>query len=374
MRDIRASVVIPTFNRLRDLKRVVSAVRSQLLPEGVQLELVVVDDGSADGTSEWLRLEESNGHLLVIIQQNAGPAAARNRGAAAAGGDVLLFLGDDTEPEEGWLLAHLEEHRLHGTGPAPVAVVGYTGFPPDQDTPFLRFINEYGAQFGYALIDEPRAVPFNFFYTSNVSLGRRVFLDLGGFREDFPAAAWEDIEFSYRAEQAGLSLRYLPLARTLHHHRIRPRTFCRRQRTSGEAAAVFARLHPELEDFLGVQRARTAAPFRGLSRALLHIVVLAGEYVPGLVPPGIYQKYLDAAYLQGLAAGLHENEADPLIEGGDEVLAIPDEPADTTVGCRGHGGDDEREPHRVDGDPGDGSGRSRRRERSRRPPEFRRGS
>ena len=199
-----ASVVIPTYNRLSDLRRVVNAVRNQSVAGACDLELMVVDDGSSDGTAAWLEIEQSRGDLTVITQANAGPAAARNRGARSAGREVLLFLGDDTQPAPGWLQAHLEEHRLHGPGEAPLAVVGYTGFPSAEDGPFLRFINEQGAQFGYQLIEDPQRVPFNFFYTSNVSLPRSFFLGLGGFREDFSAAAWEDIEFAYRACALGL--------------------------------------------------------------------------------------------------------------------------------------------------------------------------
>ena len=93
-------------------------------------------------------------------------------------------------PEPEWLLYHLEEHRLFG-GDGATAVLGYTSFPPKTDSSFRVFINEWGAQFGYLLIEDPCSVPFNFFYTSNISLPRGFFLASGGFREDFPAAAWE---------------------------------------------------------------------------------------------------------------------------------------------------------------------------------------
>ncbi len=301
-----ASVVIPTFNRLTDLQRVVRAIREQFVPEGSGLEVVVVDDGSTDGTAAWLGGQISSGDLTVITQDNAGPAAARNRGARAASGEVLLFLGDDTEPASGWLHAHLEEHRLDGDRKGTLAVVGYTGFSPSEDSPFLRFINEMGAQFGYELIEDPQAVPFNFFYTSNVSLPRGFFLDVGGFREDFSAAAWEDIEFAYRACAGGLRIHYRPIARTTHHHRVRPGTFCSRQRTAGRAAAVFAGLHPELEGFLGVASVRPARPTDGLQRVLLRALIEVGEIIPGVVPPSIYKRYLDRAYLEGLAEGLHD--------------------------------------------------------------------
>lgn len=301
---MRASLVIPTYNRLRDLQRVLSAVRSQVPPTGTELETVVVDDGSSDGTWEWLSSQAGSLGLTVLRQSNSGPARARNQGVEAASGDLVLFLGDDTEPQPGWLSTHLEEHRLFG-GAGVLAVIGYTSFAEDRRSPFLRFINEQGAQFGYQLIDDPRAVPFNFFYTSNVSVPRRVLLELEGFREDFPAAAWEDIEFSYRAAAIGLSLRYQPRARTLHRHCIRPRTFCSRQRTSGISAAIFAGIHPRLEDFLGVRRALRRSPLRRLRRALLGLLVELGERVDGVIPPRIYRDFLDTCYLEGLAEGLH---------------------------------------------------------------------
>jgi glycosyltransferase involved in cell wall biosynthesis len=300
---MRASIVIPTFNRLDQLQTVVAAVQRQDLPPEIDLELVVVDDGSSDGTADWLKTQAGNPGFKAIHQRNSGPARARNRGVEAASGDLILFLGDDTEPQPGWLGAHLEEHRLFGM-PGPLAVLGYTSFSPDIESPFLRFINEYGAQFGYLLIEDPRAVPFNFFYTSNISLPRSELLRLGGFREDFPAAAWEDIEFAYRAVADGLKIHYRPQARTLHRHCIRPRTFCRRQRTSGRSAVIFAKLHPELDEFLGFNRSRRLTPLGRLRRSALWLLVELGERVEGIVPHRVYQDFLDLCYQEGLAEGL----------------------------------------------------------------------
>jgi GT2 family glycosyltransferase len=300
-----ASIVIPTYNRVSDLQRVIAAVSDQQRPVESELEVVVVDDGSSDGTSDWLDQWQGRCELTALRQENSGPARARNHGASVAKGDVVLFLGDDTVPQAGWLLAHLEEHRLFG-GRGAVAVLGYTSFPGKFDTPFLRFINEMGSQFGYQLIDEPRAVPFNFFYTSNISVPRAFFIENGGFREDVPAAAWEDIEFAYRAAANGLRIVYQPRARTIHHHRIRPRTFCRRQRTSGRSAAIFAGLHPELEEFLGVFRTAAGSPSRGLKVLILGAFVELGEWIPLPIPPGVYLRFVDLCYQRGLARGLQE--------------------------------------------------------------------
>jgi GT2 family glycosyltransferase len=303
---VKVSIIIPTFNRLSELGLVLEAVQRQEVPEYASLEVVVIDDGSTDGTWAWLRRQRWSCAVTLLRQENSGPARARNRGVETATGNLVLFLGDDTIPQPGWLLCHLEEHRIEES---QVAVLGYTSFPPESDTPFRAWINELGAQFGYQLIESPRHVPFNFFYTSNISLPRSVLVELGGFREDFPAAAWEDIELAYRATLDGLRMVYQPRARTLHLHPISPRSFCRRQRISGRSAAIFAELHPELAGFLGLNRCQPGHRFFAvvLEWVLLALVSFA-EHVPGAVPARGYQRLLDLAYLQGLRSGLRSSE------------------------------------------------------------------
>lgn len=300
-----ASVVVPTFNRLSDLQLVIGALCEQVAELPSPCQIVVVDDGSTDGTGAWLDSHAAGLGVVVLHQDNSGPARARNRGVEASDGSVVLFLGDDTVPQPGWLHEHLEAHRIGGSDRA-VAILGYTSFPAGKTTPFLRWINEYGAQFGYALIDEPTEVPFNFFYTSNISLPRRVFNDLGGFREDFPAAAWEDIEFAYRAIEDGLSIRYNPRARTIHNHRMRVGTFAERQQKSGRSGAIFAGLHPELEGFLGVPCVTRMSGRTRIERSFLRAWIAMGEFLPGSTGDRTYRRFFDGYYLEGLAEGLRD--------------------------------------------------------------------
>ena len=243
------SVVIPTFNRMDVLPEVLAALEAQ---EGApDFEVVVVDDGSTDGTAEWLEGRRWRMPVQAVSQENAGPAAARNRGVTLASGGRVAFLGDDTVPSRGWLAAH---RRAADARPDPdrLAVLGYTGWHRRlRLNPFLEYINEYGLQFGYALIDDPEKVPFNFFYTSNVSLPRELLLaepfDLG-----FPYAAWEDIELSYRLQKAGLRMVYEPAATVAHDHPTSLERFTSRQEKAGYSAVVFYLLHRELGSFLGL--------------------------------------------------------------------------------------------------------------------------
>ena len=83
------SVIIPTFNRIHLLRETVQSVRDQSFRD---FEIIVVDDGSSDGTGEWL---ETQADLNVVSQSNSGIAASRNNGAARAKGTWLAFLDHD---------------------------------------------------------------------------------------------------------------------------------------------------------------------------------------------------------------------------------------------------------------------------------------
>ncbi len=88
------SVVVATYNRRAVLARTLPTLFAQDLPPG-QYEVIVVVDGSTDGTAEWLRGLRPRQAFRVLEQPNLGPAAARNAGLAAARGGLILFLDDD---------------------------------------------------------------------------------------------------------------------------------------------------------------------------------------------------------------------------------------------------------------------------------------
>ncbi len=129
----RVSVVVPAYQAAATI---VETLRSALAQEGVDLELLVVDDGSTDGTAELAR---SLGPAVQVLRQaNAGVGAARNRGVAAATGDYVAFLdGDDL-----WRADKLSR-QVAALAARPQAGVCYTG---------VRLIDERGAD-----IDPPLA-------------------------------------------------------------------------------------------------------------------------------------------------------------------------------------------------------------------------
>lgn len=240
-----ASVIIPTQNRWAILERVLSALMIQTWPD---YEVIVVDDGSTDGTYEkleaWARKTNPCWPLKLLRQEKNGPGWARNRALQAATGEVVIFIGDDIIPEPDFIQQHMEKHREIEE---PCAVLGYTRWDGlhMRVTPFLDFVNHDGAQFGYGRLQEGEEAPLGCFYTSNLSISREL-LGENPFHEAFTEVNWEDIELGYRLYKRGLRLIYHPAAQAHHYHPTTMRQFLERQRRVGEASHIILTLHPEL--------------------------------------------------------------------------------------------------------------------------------
>ena len=304
------SVIIPSHNRIDVLPEVLEALEDQ---EGApDFEVIVVDDGSIDGTADWLARRKFNVAARVLTQENRGPAAARNAGAAVASGRWVAFLGDDTVPSPGWLRTHREAHRAR-KDELGLVVIGYTSWHPRlRATHFLRYINEYGLQFGYSLIEDPENVPFNFFYTSNLSISREILLserfDLG-----FPYPAWEDIELSYRLSKRGARLVYEKRAAVYHDHFTDLERFAARQEKAGYSAVVFYRRHPELGAFLGIgPDGPPPLPSRRWQRWSKTLADALQNWPVEL--PRLWTKVLRYHYIQGLERGWREQAGEVIAE------------------------------------------------------------
>jgi glycosyltransferase involved in cell wall biosynthesis len=297
------SVVIPTYKRLPMLLRVLDALDAQ---DGApDFEVIVIDDGSGDETSSVMAARSAKNYALMFRSQpNSGPGRARNHGVSLATGRYILFIGDDTVPEPRFLAEHARVH-CDANDERLTACLGYTGWPRgERVTAFMDYINDYGLQFGYRLIDDGAVVPFNFFYTSNISIDRQLLAE-HPFDTTFPAAAWEDIELAYRLDKLGLKIRYNAKAVTRHYHPMSVDSFARRQYTVGKSGAIFYRKHPELGHFLGVHEleTRTLADERALAR--LRRRARLGERFRVLARPKVFETLMREHYLRGLRDGLH---------------------------------------------------------------------
>lgn len=198
MTSLCISVVVPTYNRIDRIRRVLAALERQTYPRD-HFEVIVISDGSTDGTDDYLR-SVASGRVRPIFQPNRGPAAARNTGIRAAAGQLIVFVDDDVVPELGLLTAHADIHRAAGR---QVAVIGPLLTPTDVElAPWVAWEQAMLEKQYNAMADGRWQPTARQFYTGNASIGRDVLIDAGGFDEKFRRA--EDVELAYRLAGRGI--------------------------------------------------------------------------------------------------------------------------------------------------------------------------
>jgi cellulose synthase/poly-beta-1,6-N-acetylglucosamine synthase-like glycosyltransferase len=213
LQRLPASVIIPAFNAADTLEACLEALHTQTADAG-SYEIIVVDDGSTDGTAEIATRQRAT----VLRQDHAGAAAARNMGAARARGEILLFTDADCEPLPDWI-----EQML-----APFAdpeVSGAKGiYRTRQPSPVARFAQaEYEEKYD-RLAHEGQ---IDFVDTYAAAYRRHVFLAHGGFDPEFLID--EDQEFSFRLASAGHKLVFVPRAAVYHRHQATVWGYVRRK-------------------------------------------------------------------------------------------------------------------------------------------------
>jgi GT2 family glycosyltransferase/glycosyltransferase involved in cell wall biosynthesis len=252
----RISVVIPTYNRRESLLKCLDCLERQSILSN-EFEVVVVDDGSSDGTAEALRSRRFRFELKYVFQENRGPGLARNAGIAHAEGELILFIGDDILADQHLLEEHLLAHAGHPD--AGDAILGHIDWPAGMErTRVMDFVcGESTLQFAYHFIPKLKELDYRFFYTSNISLKRKFLVDAAddGVRFDqcFTRAAFEDSELAYRLQKRGLNIHYRNSALAYHDHWMDVEGFCRREYGAGQMAVVFYRKHPGLDPQLEVR-------------------------------------------------------------------------------------------------------------------------
>lgn len=240
------SVIIPTYNRASLVSRVVRAFlaegsfRGDSQGEGIDFEVIVVDDGSSDDTAERLRAIQDP-RLRLVHQPNQKLAAARNRGLQEARGAYVLFNDDDIIPEPGFLRAHLEAHRLYPGS----AIVSRVRVPDGvARTPFQRYW-QARLHAGTDPLKPGQVLGKGGFWSASISFSRRDLPDRP-FGE-FPAYGWEEHELGLRLWRQGVRPRFWPKAQAWHHDPVSLEGMLEKWRSMGRMAWKFYATHKSLE-------------------------------------------------------------------------------------------------------------------------------
>jgi GT2 family glycosyltransferase len=211
------AVVIPNWNGRHLLPACLAALSQQSYPD---FEMVIVDNGSTDGSIDWITETHPQVRLLVN-QENQGFAAAANQGIRATAGRYVALLNSDTQVDTNWLAALVEAAEANAEVGMCASKMLFSDRP--------EVINSTGICLDLAGIawdcrggspnddsdQEPQEV---FGPCGGAALYRREMLDeIGLLDEDF-FAYLEDVDLAWRARRAGWRALYVPTARVLHHH------------------------------------------------------------------------------------------------------------------------------------------------------------
>lgn len=218
------SLVIPTCNRSESLRRLLQSIGRMAIPHAAQVEVVVIDNGSVDGTAALLaeeRLRPRNVCFTALTEQRKGKASALNRALAATKGDFFLVLDDDVVVDPELVIRHLDGYRegpfdaLQGRVLPGVDSEGKPADPTrlrEYNIPVIDFGNEFREIRGLT--------------GTNMSFKREVFEKVGFFDPRLgPGAAGfsEDTEYSMRIRKAGFKIGYTPHA--VVYHELDPRRY-----------------------------------------------------------------------------------------------------------------------------------------------------
>jgi glycosyltransferase involved in cell wall biosynthesis len=248
-RSVFFSIIIPTYNRLPILQKCLLALEVQTIDPQVvtDYEIVVVDDGSTDGTIEWLQTSTAKlPHVKIYEQAHQGASAARNLGVEKAHGDTIIFIDSDLVVTPIFLQSH-----------ADALLQGQQALGNDK-------LFTYGAVINTANFEDPTSESYKimdfsnaYFATGNVAIARHWLIEVGLFDLGFSLYGWEDLELGVRLKNIGIKMIKCPAAVGYHWHpafsldRI-PRLI-EQEIERGKMGVVFYQKHPTFDVKMMVQ-------------------------------------------------------------------------------------------------------------------------
>ena len=233
------SIVVPTYNRKDIVARTLETLFKQDYPSD-RYEVIVVVDGSTDGTAEYLRELRSACRFRVIEQENAGGAGARNTGFRAAVSELILFLDDDMLCEPQLLAEHVQAHR----GCNRSVVFGSIFLSADSPSSLASecFKEEIGSVHLKWRQNAETEWKLEDCVFANTSLPRKLLEEMSGFNESFRMR--EDLELGIRLFAAGADPKYVGSAVAHQYYGKAASDLIREAEVFAVSDVQFARMYP----------------------------------------------------------------------------------------------------------------------------------
>ena len=209
------SIVIPNRNRRKLLLRLLDTIQRQHRPGGVELETIVVDNGSNDGSVEAAR---EWGARVVTLDENVGVSRAFNRGIDASRGELIALVNNDIELADDWLSALLCALEREDVWFATGKTLDYDDRGRIDGAGDAVCRGGTSWRLGHGKADGPwfNAERTTYFPSATATIYRRRFFERVGLLEETFFAYLEDVDLGLRAAAAGLAGAYVPRAAAYH--------------------------------------------------------------------------------------------------------------------------------------------------------------
>ena len=198
------SVIVPAYNAGLRMRDCIESILRQKIKSG--FEVIVVDDGSQDITTDIVKLFKS---VRLLRQNHKGPAAARNLGAKKSKGDIVVFTDSDCVADKNWLAEMVKPFSRK-------EIVGVQGAYKTQQKSLVAKFAQVEIEGRYEIMKRQRYI--DFIGTYSAAYRKNIFTKFGGFDESFPIASGEDTDLSFRMSRAGLKMAFNPHAIIYHRH------------------------------------------------------------------------------------------------------------------------------------------------------------
>jgi GT2 family glycosyltransferase len=213
---MKISIVIPNYNGEKLIKKNLSKVVDCLSKSNEDYEIIVVDDGSTDGSIDYLKTKEDIlGIKLIVNQKNLGFSSTVNKGVEETSGDIIVLLNTDVVPKEGFLkpvLPHFNDEN--------VFAVGFLDESMEKNKKVFRGRGVGGFRKGFLVHRKGEIDKSNTLWASGGSSAFRksVWDKLGGLNALYDPFYWEDIDLSYRALKSGYKIIFEKKSVVEHYH------------------------------------------------------------------------------------------------------------------------------------------------------------
>ena len=229
------SIIIPVMNRADELRRCLTSLAQLAYPQE-KLQIIVVDDGSSDGSP--LVARQCGALLVPSGGTGRGPAAARNVGSSMASGEILAFIDSDCTASEEWLGELIPVFN----NPAIAAVGGQVDGMCSESA-----VDRYESVMSSLSIgsrERTGSSGNDTFYlpSCNLLVRSRAFRQANGFDDNMHVG--EDVDLTWRLRDKGWTICYLPAGNVLHEHRSSIRSFMSRRFDYGTSEGMLQLLHP----------------------------------------------------------------------------------------------------------------------------------